>query len=82
MVSLCSQVVSETIPDAVDHDYIARVGGVRLDPLTQVLDLRIDTAVIAVIGYPMEPVQELLAGEGLPRMLGQSHEQVKLGAFG
>ena len=42
--------------------------------------MRINTAVIAIIGHAVQPVEQLGAGKGLSRVLSQHGQQVKLGA--
>lgn len=40
----------------------------------------VDAAIVAIVGHAVQPLEQLLPGEGLTGMLCQRHEQIELGA--
>ena len=72
-------VVGETVTHAVDGQHVARPARVGLDLAAQVLDVRVDGALVRVEGDAVERVEELGTGEDPAGPCGHRGQQPELG---
>src|SRR4051794_15919861 len=69
----------DAVAHAVDRLHEARSRGVRFELAPDVLDVRIDRALVALERDAMDGVEQLRTGEHAPRLTGHRHEELELG---
>src|SRR6185503_18173698 len=71
--------LGDAIADAVHGLDEARPRGVRLELAADVLDVRVDGALVALEGHAVHRVEKLGAGEDAAGLSGHRHEDLELG---
>src|SRR5438094_10321623 len=76
---LCRSLPGEPVPHAEHREQIAWIVRIRLDLAAQVLDVRVDGALIGLERNPANRTQQLSAAEDTPWLAHHGRQQLELG---